>query len=574
MGIMVKQGAIKYIWIIWALTVPAGVWLTYTLYPPQPAALNVDVLAFMLLMFFVSSMPIIINNVPVFMLQWVAFAVFLTFGIFIEMLLVQASVIFLLLKLRLPKSQSYRFPLNSFMFFVVSFISGVFYYSLGGKQGADLMEHGPSLWLSILYPIVYYVVNQLVLSLILFFLHKQKTNFFGKDFIWESLTSIMTLPVGFMLYILYREVGLLSILFVGVPFASLSIILGLYNSSEKVNDYLHKAAEIGHQLAERLNRNEVMELFIEKLIGMLPVDYAYILDVVDESELKLLYQVEDGERTTPSALPLRRNEGISGLVWATGKAALFSTKKEWKTAAKGYMPKEVESVLCVPIARSSKVVGVLLLASRKKRAYEKYQLMIVDILCSHFAVAIENARNYERTKENSERCALTKLYNYRYLDVLLGEEFIRMESGKRSVLSLIILDIDHFKSVNDTFGHQSGNEILIELAERLSLLTEPYGTVARYGGEEFVVLLPDAEKQEALELAEVIRLAIATQPFTITQHMDGDGSRLSVSITASIGVASAPVDADDPLALIRHADRALYVGAKRAGRNRVAEYVK
>jgi diguanylate cyclase (GGDEF)-like protein len=241
-------------------------------------------------------------------------------------------------------------------------------------------------------------------------------------------------------------------------------------------------------------------------------------------------------------------------------------------STQGYIPVESESILAVPIVRSKKVIGVLLLASKRKRAYEKSQLMIVDILCSYLAVAIENAKHYELTKIQSERCALTKLYNYRYFENLLTEEMEKLYQFKRKELSLIILDIDHFKAVNDTYGHQSGNEILCELASRLNNIAGTRGTVARYGGEEFVVLLPDIPKAEAFQMAELIRESIADFPFTVTHSLDLDKTQELVRITASIGIATAPEDAEDSLALIRHADRALYVGAKRAGRNRVAEY--
>lgn len=96
------------------------------------------------------------------------------------------------------------------------------------------------------------------------------------------------------------------------------------------------------------------------------------------------------------------------------------------------------------------------------------------------------------------------------------------------------------------------------------------GTVARYGGEEFVVLLPDVSKEEAYQTSEHIRQSIANRPFTIQQSLDQ--KQQQVSITGSIGVATAPEDAEDSLALIHHADQALYVGAKRAGRNKVEEY--
>jgi diguanylate cyclase (GGDEF)-like protein len=566
----VKPQIKKAIFLVWILLVPAGMWFTYITYPPQFSGRWVDILAFLLLTSFVATMPMVINKTPVFLIQWVALATFLSFGLFVEMVFAQIAVLVLLVKLRVQKDHYFRYPLNFIMFFIVSFVAGFLYYLLGGQTGIDIVKNPNTLWLAVFYGISYYILNQIIHSFYLYMIYKRKESFFGKDFFVETITTLITFPIGFILYILYDQVGILALLFVGIPFVSLSTIFNLYYSSEKINGYLQKAAEIGHQMAERLQVNDVIALFIDKISEMLPVDYAYILEVTENDELKLSRRIESGN-VLPNDLPnMKKNEGIAGTVWVTQKSMLISVKKEWRQYSNGNIPEEVESVLCFPIVRSKQVIGVLLLASKQKRAYEKFQLMIIDILCSYFVVAMENAKHYELTKIQSERCSLTKLYNYRYFESMLAEEFEKLTRFKLKSLSLIILDIDHFKGVNDTYGHQSGNEILFELANRLCELVGSSGTVARYGGEEFVILLPDASKEEAYQLAEHIRKSIANWPFTLTQTLDQ--KQQLVTITASIGVATAPEDAEDSLALIRQADRALYVGAKRAGRNRVAEY--
>lgn len=561
----------RNIFLVWLLIVPAGMWFTYQTFPPHFSGQWLDLLAFFILTSVVAFMPMVINNTPIFLIQWVSLATFLSFGIFVEMIFAQAAVIVLLARLRIPKEQLFRVPLNLIMFFLVSIVSGVVYYALGGQTGPTLINDPHSLWLAAVYAVVNYFLNQVIVSFNLYFIYKSKESYFGKDFIVETVTTFITLPLGFVLYMFYNQQGLLALLIVAVPFASLSIIFKLYYSSEKINEYLQKAAEIGHQMAERLEVDGVIDLFIQKISEMLPVDYAYIFDAVSEDELQLVRRIQDGDNELPLNIPkIKKNEGISGFVWSKGKAHLYSTGKQWKRYSKGHIPADAESILAVPIVRNKKVIGVVMLASKRKRAYEKSQLMIVDILCSYFAVAMENAKHYELTKMQSEHCALTKLYNYRYFEKLLNEEFEKLYRFERSVLSLIILDIDHFKEVNDTYGHQSGNEILIELAERLSKIVGSRGTVARYGGEEFVVLLPEMNKEEAYQMAELIRQAIANWPFILQQSLDL--IQQQVKITASIGVATAPEDSGDTLALVRHADRALYVGAKRAGRNRVAEY--
>ena len=313
------------------------------------------------------------------------------------------------------------------MFFLVSLLSGVVYYLLGGKTGPELISDPHAIWLATLYAILNYFLNQVIFSFYLYFIYKRKGSYFGKDFIVETITTLITLPLGIVLYMLYNQGGLLALLLVGIPFVSLSIIFNLYYSSEKVNEYLQKAAEIGHQMAERLEVNGVIDLFIQKLSEMLPVDYAYIFDVVNEDELQLIRSIEGRCKELPLNMPLiKKNEGISGFVWSKGQAHLYSTGKQWKRYSNGYIPSDVESILAVPIVRNKKVIGVLLLASKRKRAYEKYQLMIVDILCSYFAVAIENAKHYEITKMQSEHCALTKIYNYRYFEKVLTEEFEKL----------------------------------------------------------------------------------------------------------------------------------------------------
>ncbi len=161
---------------------------------------------------------------------------------------------------------------------------------LGGKTGPDFLTNPNSLLIAALYPIVSYIINQVIFSFYLYVIYKSKESFFGKDFIVETITTLVTLPLGFVLYIMYNQLGLFALLFIGIPFVSLSIIFNLYYSSEKVNEYLQKAAEIGHQMAERLQVDDVIDLFIQKISEMLPVDYAYILDVVNEDELQLIRQ--------------------------------------------------------------------------------------------------------------------------------------------------------------------------------------------------------------------------------------------------------------------------------------------
>ncbi|MFT8320544.1 MAG: sensor domain-containing diguanylate cyclase [Bacillus sp. (in: firmicutes)] len=569
---MVKSSIKKTIWAIWIVLIPAGLWFVHHEFPPDLAGHTWNVVAFLLFMSIVAFMPMIINGRPVFFLQWATLSVFLIFGLFIETVLVQIALIALLFQVKLTKKSLFRFPMNSIMFFLVSLCSGLIYYSLGGKHAADILGDLQSFSLVILYPFSYFLLNSFFIYLINRYVYHNKDKFITIDLVWEFITTVITYPVGIALYIMYEDIGLVALVLIGIPFISLSVILRLYHSSKSVNDYLTKIAEIGHQLSQNLYVKEVIDFFTEKLIELFPVDYVFIQEVNDKKELKLIARVELNERLPLFESTLHEKEGLSGNVLAAKETLIYHKQEDWKSLNKGYMPAEMESALCMPLVKNSKVIGVLLLGSKKKKAFAHINLMIVDLLSTQFAIALENAKYFEKTKEFSERCALTGLYNYRFFDKILAEKFMELKHQQINNLGLIMLDIDHFKSVNDTYGHQAGNEILVEFSVRIKKLIGEHGIVARYGGEEFVVLLTNTEAKEAWNLAEFIRKMMETRPFIMKQSMNGKEKQ--VHITASLGLAMAPQDADDPIALIRHADRALYVGAKREGRNRVACYMR
>lgn len=156
---------------------------------------------------------------------------------------------------------------------------------------------------------------------------------------------------------------------------------------------------------------------------------------------------------------------------------------------------------------------------------------------------------------------LTGLFNFRYFRRQLDSEIKRADRYHHP-LSLMMLDIDHFKHYNDLHGHPKGNQILIQIARQIRENTRQTNTVARYGGEEFVILLPETDKEVAIEAAERLCLIIEEAAFPHQSLQPGG------NLTVSLGVASYPHDAGDGEGLIQAADRCLYE-AKREGRNRV-----
>ncbi len=179
-------------------------------------------------------------------------------------------------------------------------------------------------------------------------------------------------------------------------------------------------------------------------------------------------------------------------------------------------------------------------------------------------LAIEYALLYERTRQMAITDPLTGLHNFGYFRDRLREERARAERYQR-LLSLILLDLDHFKVYNDTNGHPAGNDVLRKIAQILKEEARETDLVARYGGEELVVLLPEANRRTAWEVAERIRARVAS-----TEFFNMDKQPLG-RVTLSAGVATFPVDAENEDVLVARADESLYL-AKSQGRNRVAVY--
>jgi len=178
-------------------------------------------------------------------------------------------------------------------------------------------------------------------------------------------------------------------------------------------------------------------------------------------------------------------------------------------------------------------------------------------------MAIKNARLFAGVEELSITDGLTGLYILRYFKQRLKEELYRAERT-HGQLSLMILDIDHFKRFNDTYGHPAGDTILATIAERVLANARKIDLTARYGGDEFFILLPDTSPEDALSLADRLHQAVAGEPIALP---DGKLIRLTVSI----GIATYPTHAASIDELIKRADEALY-WIKSHGRNRIRLY--
>jgi diguanylate cyclase (GGDEF)-like protein len=217
----------------------------------------------------------------------------------------------------------------------------------------------------------------------------------------------------------------------------------------------------------------------------------------------------------------------------------------------------IRSGLIVPLVMRDRVLGVLFLQDcAEPRAWSIDDISLIGSLADQVSVAIENAELHQEKERQAITDGLTGIANRRSFNATIAREFERAKRYEQS-LSLVLIDLDFLKVINDTFGHQVGDEAIKEIGRMLRQYSRTIDLAARYGGEEFCLLLPNTDIVMAEQLAERLRKLIEDV------HIEGPGH-----ISASLGVASYPIHALDPDTLFRKADEALYE-AKQAGRNLV-----
>lgn len=221
------------------------------------------------------------------------------------------------------------------------------------------------------------------------------------------------------------------------------------------------------------------------------------------------------------------------------------------------------ATLCIPLAAQGALLGLLHVSGPARAdadADEAETTAAVAAVAEQLAMALANLQLRESLRMQSLRDGLTGLFNRRYLEESLARELRRCER-RQLPLSVLMLDIDHFKRFNDEHGHAAGDAVLAHVASTLQSLVRAEDIACRYGGEEFTVLMPEADAASALDRAEQIRSTIGSAALL---HLSGTLG----PVTTSIGVATFPADGSTPASLLAAADAMLY-RAKAAGRNRV-----
>ena len=322
---------------------------------------------------------------------------------------------------------------------------------------------------------------------------------------------------------------------------------------------------VSKALTSTLELDKVLDIIMENVQKLVQSD-AWSLLLYDEERNDLYVAITKGKQPEGlQGMRLKLEEGVAGWVAQTGRPLIVKdvlNDKRFsdyvKSSAEGFIPR---SVLCVPVTSKKNIIGVLEVLNKKDGTpFTNKDMELLLKLVDQAAIAIERSNLYQKMANLAITDDLTKLFNLRYLYRALDIEIKRCRRYN-STFSIIFLDLDSFKLVNDRHGHLYGSKTLVEVASILVNVLRDVDIIARYGGDEFVIVLPHTPVDMALKIAERIKSDINNYQF-----LREDG--LSLRVTASFGVAGYPDHAKDEIELLKLSDQAMYM-AKSLGKNRV-----
>lgn len=307
--------------------------------------------------------------------------------------------------------------------------------------------------------------------------------------------------------------------------------------------------------------DQVLKLILEKTIELLSVEKGSLMLINEETdtlELKVIIGADEDGRGERAGAKLKVGEGIAGMALRQGLPIAINDGAK-NPRFKMLLPEDsaVRSLLCVPLILNNRKIGVINLTNKLTGlGFTENDKTLVATMASQAAITIENARLYNLAIFDG----LTNLHVARYFHLYLEKEIQRCRRYGGQV-SLVMCDLDHFKSINDTHGHQVGDLVLQRLAQIIRETARAIDVPARYGGEEFAVILPETDIEGASVFAERLRKAVES---TAIRFRDRE-----LNVTLSVGVANFPASgAENKTQLVGLADKLLY-DAKRGGRNQV-----
>lgn len=353
-------------------------------------------------------------------------------------------------------------------------------------------------------------------------------------------------------------------------------------SPEPIDSRHIESLRVFHEVARALTSTLELEPLLRSIMAKMEEFFGpdhWSLLLLDHESAQLYYALSAVDDETLDSNIMRElriplGEGVAGHVALTGNALVVpdvSADPAWSRYAAANPELNLRSIACLPIRHGDRTLGVLQINNSQLDLVSTSAAAFLRVLCDYSAIALENARHVRLVHHLGITDDCTGLFNARHLYSQLEAEIAAASPAKRNArvvpiqqphFSLLFLDLDHFKSVNDRHGHLSGSRLLAEVGGLLKRTLGADHAAFRYGGDEFVAILRGLDKPAATELTYRLRERLSSEAFLTAEG-------LSLGITGSFGLATFPQDGTTLHDLIRSADTMMYA-AKAAGRNCVA----
>ena len=530
--------------------------------------------AYFMLLLVAWAFPVRIGQQWSSVLLSVVIPLFLQFGVVLTVVLAFAS--WIVSQVGMGKHLGrFRILMNFAVYTLMALAAALAFHLAGGTLMPDNWSTplAQVVWPVMAFFLAGTAVNFLLTRGLVYLLGRGRERLSPLGVLWELMAGVNELLLAWIFVIVLHAYGL-----AWFPMAVAAFLVGLigfrlYSDLLIANQQLSAISDA----SIKLNRDLSVDLLITGLMDTVPhlvqasVAALFLPDELGVLRVSAVRAQSPVMEETMSNWSVQDGEGLIGRKFsdrhpllqrrtARSLTGMPSTVDEWMRSP---------SILIVPIVYQEHRLGILVMTNRESNGFCKRDLKMTQILAGQAAVGLWNARKLQQSRVQSYTDQLTGVYNYRYFVETL-EEMCAESNETGAPVSLLVVDLDFFKSVNDAFGHDVGNAVLQRVAQILKHQVRDRDVVCRYGGEEFMIILPRASIDTGVQIAERLRRAVEATPISVPPV--GNTAALPVRVTASIGVATYPEMADSPQSLLRNADRAMYVGSKQAGRNRVGIY--